>query len=100
MPDTKLYDPSKDFRHVSFSLKLNNQDFDLALLSVEANEKMFFYTIFKPTEYEHIINISSPSMSWMEAITSFNQIFKEVCKYFNVEESVFPEVLSFISSHR
>ena len=100
MPDTKLYDPSRDFRHVTFNLNLNNQDFELALLSVEASEKMFFYTIFKPTEYEHIIHLSPPSMSWTESIASFNQIFKEVCRYFNVQESGFPEILSFISSHR
>ena len=100
MPDTKLYDPSRDFRHTEFNLNLNNQDFELVLLSVTADNKMFFYTIFKPKEYEHIIHMSPVSSSWSESISGFNQIFKEVCNYFKIDEKAYPQIVLFINSNR
>ena len=100
MHDTKLYDPKRDFRQVSFKINLNNQNFELAILSIVANDQMFFYAIFKPDEYDHIIHISPPSLSWTETVNSFSTIFNEVCNYFNVQPESHNEIVNFISNKK
>ena len=96
MPDTKLYDPARDFRQASFQMTLNDQNFELAILSVVANDKMFFYAIFKPEEYDHVIHITPLSSSWNETVVSLASIFNQVCDYFKVDRKNFQQVIDFL----
>lgn len=97
MPDTKLYDPARDFRQVSFNMNLSNQNFELAILSVVTGEKMFFYAIFKPEEYDHVIHITPLSYSWNETVKLLENIFNQVCDYFKVDRKNFQDIIIFLS---
>jgi hypothetical protein len=100
MPDTKLYDPAKDLKQASFKLNLNNQDFDFSIMSLVSNDQIFFYVVFKPLEYDHIINMSQPSSSWSHTAATFASIFQEICNQYNINKGQYPEIENFIKSSR
>lgn len=97
----RLYDPLLDFRQVSFILNINDQSFELAILSfiIPWNDENLniFYVIFKPTEYDHVIHLTPMTPMWNVAKKDLERIFKEVCSYDNLNIDDFPEVVSFIN---
>lgn len=97
MYQDRLYDPLLDFRQVSFELNINNQKYELAILSFLTQIDTFFYSIFKPTEYDHVIHLSTATDRWNIVKGDFFQIFKEVCQYNNINMNDYPDILSFIN---
>jgi hypothetical protein len=93
----RLYDPLLDYRQISFCVSINDQDFELAILSFNFSGTTLFYTIFKPTEYNHIIHMSPITEMWKVAKNDFSQIFNEVCSYNNLNIEDFQDIVSFIS---
>lgn len=97
----RLYDPLSDFRQVSFNLNINNQYFELAILSFfipwDGQFINLFYVIFKPVEYDHIIHITPMTPMWNIVKKDLLKVFEEVCSYNNINMDNFPDVVSFIN---
>lgn len=95
MENNRLYTPETDFRQVSFNMELDNQNFELAILSLYYNNDTLFYVIFKPVDYNHIIHLTPITSSWRVVCHDFKKVFDEVCSYYNINENIYPNIVDF-----
>lgn len=81
----------------TFPLDIRGQKYELSVLSFVANDNLYFYSIFKPTEYDHIIYSSEATPSWNIAKINTEVIFDDVCKKYDINREDYSDIVSFIS---
>lgn len=91
-----LYNPKVDNTQKKFIINIDGQEYNFSILSKSVGDRQFFYSVFKPLEFDHVIYISEITDSWYSAKSSMNQIFNEVCQYFELEESNYSDIINFL----
>lgn len=96
MSDFKINDLINN-RQKTFTLNIDKQEYELVVLSFIGNGDIYFYTIFKPIDYDHIIYTSDVTKSWKTAKLICGGIFDDICNKYNLDKNSYPDIMAFTS---